>query len=283
MPNAGSKRATADSVCTPSFFDEKTRMSVVEATTSTPEPGLSKKTGELTPPQADPAAPKRAPAAFPLPRGIAIRLAELIILMAAIVGAIAFGLGISKYLREHRYVAAYLIAYAVFRFADLVVRDNAALGLDRERFSRRIMSELPLLLLFFAAPFERTYIYGGEAPRLLAALGLLIELAGLWLALGARVQLGFFSPHPVADGKPALMRNGLYRFIRHPIYLGEFIVLLGWPFEYGAPVTLALAAIVGIIVMRRRMRLEEAELLAKFGDAYVEYRRVTYYVVPNVW
>src|SRR6185312_10738210 len=103
-------------------------------------------TGALT----SPAAPARAAtAAFPPVRGFAIRFAELVVLMAAIVGAVAFGLGLSKYLREHRYVAAYLAAYAVFRFADLIVRDSAALGLDRERFARRIMYEMPLLLLFF--------------------------------------------------------------------------------------------------------------------------------------
>lgn len=219
---------------------------------------------------------------IPRQRGFTVRLAELIVLMAAIVGAVAFGLGISKYLREHRYVTAYLAAYAVFRFADLLVRDDAALGLDRERFSRRIMHELPLLALFFAAPFERTYIYGGEAPRWLAALGLLIELAGLWLALGARIQLGFFSP-PQSEQKPMLVRSGLYRFIRHPIYLGEFVVLFAWPFEYGAPVTLVIASIVGVFVIRRRMRFEEAELLAQFGDQYAAYRRVTYYLIPNVW
>jgi protein-S-isoprenylcysteine O-methyltransferase Ste14 len=220
---------------------------------------------------------------IPNRRGFAIRLAELIVLMAAIVGAVAFGLGISKYLREHRYVAAYLAAYAVFRFADLLVRDDAALGLDRERFARRIMYELPLLALFFAAPFERTYVYGGEAPRWLAALGLLIELAGLWLALGARIQLGFFSPPARGEQQPQLVRGGLYRFIRHPIYLGEFVVLFAWPFEYGAPVTLVVALIIGIFVMRRRMRFEEAELLAQFGDEYADYRRVTYHVIPNVW
>ena len=80
-----------------------------------------------------------------------------------------------------------------------------------------------------------------------------------------------------------LVRNGLYRFIRHPIYGGEFIVLFAWPFEYGAPITLIIASVVGLAVMRRRMRNEEGELLARFGDAYAEYRRVTDHVIPNVW
>jgi protein-S-isoprenylcysteine O-methyltransferase Ste14 len=247
-----------------------------------------KATGELNAPTGTlNAAPSRheTPAAgvAPARRDFTARLAELIILLAAILGAVALGLGISQYLREHSYVAGYLLAYGVFRFADLLVRDEAALGLDRERFMRRLMYELPMLLLFFAAPFERTYILGGEPPHWLGALGLLIELAGLWIVLGARIQLGFFSPAANHGGTPVLVRNGLYRFIRHPIYGGEFIVLFAWPFEYGAPLTLVAASLVGFAIIRRRIRNEEAALLARFGDAYAEYRQVTDHLIPNVW
>ena len=256
------------------------------STTNAPAP--AKSTGELK----APTGALRKPEALLEPplairpsshRGFAIRLAELVILMTAIIGALALGLGLSDYLSEHRYVSAYLLAYGVFRFADLLVRDEAALGLDRERFARRVMYELPLLLLFFAAPFERTYIYGGEAARWPCALGLLIELIGLWLALGARIQLGFFSPVPTGEASGALVRGGLYHFIRHPIYAGEFIVLFGWPFEYGAPITLVVAAIIGIGVMQRRIRDEEATLLAQFGDEYARYMQVTDRIIPNVW
>lgn len=255
---------------------------------TTPGTAPTKSTGELKAPtgplKATGAPPEREAAVRPPShRGFAVRVAELVILMTAIIGALALGLGISDYLAEHRYVTAYLLAYGVFRFADLLVRDDAAMGLDRERFTRRVMYEIPLLLLFFAAPFERTYVYGGEAPRWLAALGLLIELVGLWLALGARIQLGFFSPAPSTGAVSGLVRGGLYRFIRHPIYAGEFIVLFAWPFEYGAPISLIVASIIGIVVLRRRIRDEEAALLAHFGDEYARYMQVTDRVIPNVW
>jgi protein-S-isoprenylcysteine O-methyltransferase Ste14 len=259
---------------------------VVSGQTPAKAPGkstgeLKAPTGSLRQPSALPASPHDTPA--PASRGFTVRLAELGILLTAIVGAVALGLGMSQYLDKHRYVAAYLVAYGVFRYADLLVRDEAALGLDRERFIRRVMYEIPVLVLFFAAPFERTYIYGGEVPRWMGALGLLIELAGLWLVLGARIQLGFFSPAPRSESAPALVRNGFYRFIRHPIYAGEFTVLLAWPFEYGAPVTFVIATIIGFIVIRRRAHNEEANLLAQFGDDYAAYMRVTDSFVPNIW
>jgi protein-S-isoprenylcysteine O-methyltransferase Ste14 len=245
-----------------------------------------KRTGELKPATGSLEGAKAALAPAleqPIPRDLAVRAGETAILLAAIIGAIALGLGISEYLGEHPYVAAYLVAYMAFRFADLLVRDEEALGLDRARFARRVMYELPLLAVFFAAPFERTFIYGGEAPQWLGALGLLIELMGLWLALGARIQLGFFSPGNAEEAHRGLVRGGLYRHIRHPIYAGEFLVIAAWPLEYGAPVTLALTIIVGFIALRRRIRDEEAEMVARFGDEYAEYMRATDNILPNVW
>jgi protein-S-isoprenylcysteine O-methyltransferase Ste14 len=216
-------------------------------------------------------------------RDFTTRLAELVVFLAAILGAVALGLGISEYFSERPYAAAYLIAYAAFRFADLLVRDEAALGIDATRFAHRVMNELPVLAVFFGAAFERTYLYGGDAPRWLCALGLLIELIGLWLVLGARIQLGFFSEPESVGTPPALVRNGFYGYIRHPIYLGEFLVLLAWPFEYGAIITLIIVLIVGVFVLRRRMRNEEADMLAAFGDDYAGYIRATDAVLPNVW
>ena len=228
------------------------------------------------------AAPQIKPK-IPSQRNFTLRLGELTIFLAAVIGAVALGLGISSYFVAHPYVLAYLSAYAAFRFADLLVREDATLWTDREGFARRVAYQLPILLLFAAAPFERTYVYGAEAPQWSAGLGLLIELAGLWLALGARIQLGFFYPTLQANQGPKLVRGGLYRYIRHPIYLGETLVLVAWPFEYGAPFTEALMVILGVIVIRRRIRYEEAELMAVYGDDYAQYMRETDRILPNVW
>src|SRR2546425_12314 len=110
----------------------------------TPAAPPGKSTGELKAPTGSLKQPSAPPSVmFPAAsRGFTVRLAELVILMAALVGAVALGLGMSQYLDEHRYVGAYLIAYAVFRFADLLVRDQSALGLDGERFMRRVMYEI---------------------------------------------------------------------------------------------------------------------------------------------
>jgi protein-S-isoprenylcysteine O-methyltransferase Ste14 len=227
-------------------------------------------------------------------RGLILRAGEVAIFLIAVVGAIALGLGITDYFAEHPYVLAYLVAYAGFRFSDLLVRDDpedvsdelaadTQAGLDYQvELSRRISVQLPLLAMFAAAPFERTYVYGGTAPSWSAGLGLLIELLGLWLALSARFQLGFFTPGR-AVGRPVLVRSGFYRHLRHPIYAGTFLVALGWPLEYGAPVTEIATLILGGYLAYRRLKAEEQVLLVRFGVEYETYQRETDALIPSIW
>jgi protein-S-isoprenylcysteine O-methyltransferase Ste14 len=216
-------------------------------------------------------------------RRIDIRVSELIVFLVAVVGAAALGLGITGYFGEHPYTLAYLIAYAGFRFADVMVREDFEPPPDAALLSGSILRQLPVLLLFAAAPFERTFFYGGEVARWVQALGLLMELLGLWLALGARIQLGFFSSTPESGGPRALVRNGLYGSIRHPIWLGEFLVVFPWALEFGAPVSAALTIIFGIVMGWMRAAAEEAEMLAQFGDQYASYMRETESFIPGIW
>ncbi|HXN13267.1 MAG TPA: isoprenylcysteine carboxylmethyltransferase family protein [Candidatus Acidoferrales bacterium] len=211
-----------------------------------------------------------------------LRFAETAIFLVAVIGAIALGLGITAYFGEHPYVVAFLVAYAGFRFSDLIVRDDAADSPPREELSRRIAAQLPLLLAFAAAPFERTYVYGGSASPFVAAFGLLLELCGMWLALGARIQLGFFTSGRTPE-HPVLVKRGFYRYLRHPIYAGTFLVTFGWTLIYGAPVTAILTLIIGAIFAQRRMKSEEAMLRARFGEEYDAYARETDALIPAIW
>ena len=215
-------------------------------------------------------------------RSLAMRFAEAAIFLVAAVGAIAFGLGMTAYFAEHRYVLAYVVAYAGFRFSDLLVREDVDDLSPRDELVRRISVQLPLLIMFAAAPFERTYVYGGTAPVWLSRLGVLLELLGMWLALGSRMQLGFFSSSRGSENS-VLVKRGVYRYLRHPVYAGTFLVTLAWPLVYGAPVTAFATFIIGSIYCYRRMKAEDALLLKQFGLEYEEYMRETDALIPTIW
>jgi protein-S-isoprenylcysteine O-methyltransferase Ste14 len=241
-------------------------------------PAASKGTGELKPGTGSLA--PRAGAARSQHRESTV--GELCIYLAAIVGTISLGLAITDYFLIHPYVSAYLIAFAGFVFAEHLVYAAEVRGHPDPAFSYTV-GRLPILLMFGAAPFERTYIYGGEIPGWAGALGLLIELLGLWLALGARIQWSYFAASAPESARRGIISSGFYGRIRHPIYAGSFLVLLAWPFEYGAPLTFFAVLVVGAIVLRREIFLEERELVERYGEDYAAYRRITDCMIPGLW
>lgn len=254
-----------------------------------PSEAPKKSTGPLVEPATGPLASIDRAEVEPIPaslpdRNLIMRLAELLIFMVAVVGAVALGLAITSYFTEHPYIGAYLLAYGGFRCADLLVREDYAPDPSPESLTQRLSDQIPVLLLFFAAPFERTYFYGGEAPRWISALALAMELAGLWIALGARIQLGFFSWER-RDGieQRVLVRRGFYRFIRNPAYAGLFLAFIAWPIAYGAPISAILTIVIGAVVIRRAIRREEKDLHERYGEEYAHYLDESDALIPNLW
>src|SRR5262249_5192440 len=216
-------------------------------------------------------------------RDLAVRLIEQAIFVTAVIGAVSLGMGITAYFGEHRYLAAYLLPYVGFRFADLLVGEDSETKPAAQGLSERVLNELPVLILFAAAPFERTYLWGGEGPAWLSALGLLLELVGLWLALGSRIQLHFFSSDRSGRERMLLVKTGFFRYVRHPVYAGVMLVLFAWPLVYGAPIVTVLTLIIGGAVARSQIRADETVLRARFGEEFEEYCRTTDALIPSIW
>jgi protein-S-isoprenylcysteine O-methyltransferase Ste14 len=102
-------------------------------------------------------------------------------------------------------------------------------------------------------------------------LGLIPLIAGFYL---------FFVSHAkvhkrMHSGKGGLATDGIYKRLRHPMYLGEILMLLGAPMLGQGMLTLFLspAFIIQILVWRY---LEEQELMGEFPE-YKEYRKRTWF------
>ncbi len=99
--------------------------------------------------------------------------------------------------------------------------------------------------------------------------GLVLFLAGMALALGALYQLRG------VEHIDHLVTTGLFRFTRHPMYLGFILWIVGWAMYHGAMISFFVGcAGVGDIVFWAW--LEDRRLLAKYGEQYREYRRQTW-------
>jgi protein-S-isoprenylcysteine O-methyltransferase Ste14 len=99
-------------------------------------------------------------------------------------------------------------------------------------------------------------------------LGMALFILGLALALASFAQLRGL------ENIDHLVTGGLYKMVRHPMYLGFIMWIVGWPVFHNAGLSLALGlpALVSVLYWRS---LEEKAMVDQFGDAYLEYRRGT--------
>jgi protein-S-isoprenylcysteine O-methyltransferase Ste14 len=78
-----------------------------------------------------------------------------------------------------------------------------------------------------------------------------------------------------------LVRTGIYSLIRHPLYFSLFCLGTGAMMKNPEPPSLLLGLINGIAVYITA-RIEEKEMIEKFGDQYREYIKETRMFIPYI-
>jgi protein-S-isoprenylcysteine O-methyltransferase Ste14 len=78
------------------------------------------------------------------------------------------------------------------------------------------------------------------------------------------------------------MTSGLYGFIRHPSYLGLFVLALGWGLAFRSGVGVLIAVLMLTVVLAR-IESEERLPSESFGDEYDAYRARTWRLIPYVY
>ncbi len=109
----------------------------------------------------------------------------------------------------------------------------------------------------------------------LFATGAVCGLAGV--AVLGRNRTIF--PRPHAGSR--LVRHGVYRWIRHPLYTSVMTLSLGWAVARGSALTLALAVAL-IVLLRLKAGREERWLREQFPE-YADYARRVARFVPGLW
>ena len=97
--------------------------------------------------------------------------------------------------------------------------------------------------------------------------------------LGSRRLVG----HAELTGTGEIFTAGLYAHVRHPRYTGMFCAVVGAALIAGTPRLWAVLAVWWILALIV-IRLEERELAARFGPAYIDYRKQVPAFLPfRIW
>jgi protein-S-isoprenylcysteine O-methyltransferase Ste14 len=81
------------------------------------------------------------------------------------------------------------------------------------------------------------------------------------------------------ENTSTLVKTGLYNYIRHPLYLSLFLLGTGVMMKHPGNVQLILGA-VNLISVYITARIEEREMIARFGNDYNEYMKETKMFIP---
>jgi len=114
-------------------------------------------------------------------------------------------------------------------------------------------------------------------------IGVAVALSGIAFAIAARLYLGRNWSGAVTVKKDhQLIRGGPYSVVRHPIYSGVLLGLLGTAIVVGE-VRALLGVIVIAIGFRVKSLTEERYMEEEFGDEYRIYKRRVKALIPLVW
>lgn len=163
-----------------------------------------------------------------------------------------------------------------------------SLHIKRSAIKADLLFLIPAFLLYTTGMLLLAWDLGrrpGETGlvALLSPAGVVSVVIGLVLAVGGAVTLRTnYSSTLVIRESHELVDRGLYRVVRHPIYLGALLVVLGLPL--GTSSWIALPPMLLLIpLVLYRIRIEERLLLEEFGEEYRSYMRRTRRLVPFLY
>jgi protein-S-isoprenylcysteine O-methyltransferase Ste14 len=119
-------------------------------------------------------------------------------------------------------------------------------------------------------------------PTLVVVVGDVLVAVGLVMAQLVIIQNGYAASTVTVEADQKLVSTGLYGMVRHPMYVGAVIMMIGMPLALDSYWGLA-ALVPGVLVLAARIKDEE-KMLREELDGYDEYmQKVHYRLVPYVW
>ena len=154
---------------------------------------------------------------------------------------------------------------------------------EREGQQRKIIGvSLIFFLLSYLLPgFDQRYDWS-QMPAWVAILGDVIVVAGFLFVLWVFKTNTYTSRIVEVEAGQKVISSGPYAIVRHPMYVGAFLVYAASPLALGSYwAVLPGLMILPVLIFRI---LDEEKLLLRDLPGYREYtQKVTYRLLPGIW
>lgn len=216
--------------------------------------------------------------------------------VSAALGLVAFGLMLFLPAGTFHYWQAWVFL-AVFAFYTWIpsvylVRKNPA-ALERRMHAgplaeTRTLQQIVSAVVFICFPAMLVvsaldHRFGwSPVPTMVTVVGDILVAVGLGVAMLVVAQNGYAAANITVESGQTLVSTGLYGLVRHPMYSGSVIMMVGVPLALDSYWGLVFV-IPALVALALRIRDEE-ELLQQQLSGYSEYeQQVHYRLVPFVW
>jgi protein-S-isoprenylcysteine O-methyltransferase Ste14 len=140
---------------------------------------------------------------------------------------------------------------------------------------------LSLAAMFVVSALDHRFGWS-PVPIVISLVGDVLVAVGLGLAMLVVLQNSHAAATVQVESGQKVVSTGLYGLVRHPMYAGNLIMMVGIPLALGSYWGLVFV-IPGVIGLAFRIRDEE-KLLTEDLDGYREYtQEVRYRLVPGMW
>ncbi len=138
------------------------------------------------------------------------------------------------------------------------------------------------LLTFLLAGLNRRFGWDPVLPRWACVLGLVAVVCGFAITFVSLRANTFASATIGLEKDQRVIATGPYRFVRHPMYSGMAVLVLGMPIGLGS-VTALVTSVIVIAMLVLRL-LDEEKLLRADLPGYSQYcARVRWRLAPKVY
>ena len=116
------------------------------------------------------------------------------------------------------------------------------------------------------------------------AIGALLAIVGLIIRINAIVTLKqHFTYTVTAIEHHELIETGIYKYIRHPGYLGQIIIFIGISTSMSNWLSILLMLIPVLFGYIYRIRTEERFMTEQLGQKYIDYQKRTKRLIPLIY
>lgn len=185
-------------------------------------------------------------------------------------------------------MALFIIIWSIWFLSEVFLNRRFRSGKDDRREQDHGTMRIIWITIGIANSLGILFVFLAKWPIsnniVLPYIGLGLIIVGIAFRFFSILTLGrHFTVDVTIRANHQLKKDGIYRLIRHPSYLGSILSFIGFGISLNNLISLLIISFMVTAAMLHRIRIEERLLREQFGDEYADYMKRTYRLIPWIY